>query len=68
MHLEEDFVIKDLRNNGFGNIGSFIYYQGFRGPIKIWEMNYPLDIEFKEEYLDITYDSSVSEAKPGEYY
>ena len=68
MHLEEDLIINELRRNGFTNLGNFVYYQGFRGPIKIWEVNYPSDIEFKEEYLEIEYaDIAINEAKPGEY-
>ena len=41
------------QNPGF--YSDFIYYQGIRGPIRIWEINYPEDIELKEEYLDIAY-------------
>ena len=54
VHSEDDILIQDIRSQGF-NIEEFIYYQGIRGPIKIWEINYPLDIELDEEYLSLDY-------------
>ena len=47
---EDDFVIDQLRSQNV-NVGNFVYFNGVRGPIKIWEIKYPADIEFKEEYL-----------------
>ena len=38
------------------NLPEFVYYQGIRGPIKIWEIEYPegfsVDEKTKEKYLD----------------
>jgi hypothetical protein len=52
-HSEEDFVVKSLRSQGV-NAGEFVYYQGFRGPIKIWEVNYPENVIEREEFLKMT--------------
>ena len=50
-HVESDMVINSLRSMGYQG-GEFIFYQGLRGPLKIWEVNYPEDTkvipEFKE--------------------
>ncbi len=52
---EDDFIVGQIKagNPGFSN--DIIYFQGFRGPIRIWEINYPKDIEFKEEFIDTVY-------------
>ena len=50
VHSEDDAAIKSLNSQGF-EVGEFVYYQGFRGQIKIWKVNYPGDITFKEEFL-----------------
>jgi hypothetical protein len=31
-----------------------MYYGGFRGPIKIWEVTYPENIIAKEEFLRLS--------------
>ena len=55
VHLETDFIIEQIRlqNQGFEN--EFIYFNGLRGPIKIWELNYPIDIPYRKEYIDTEY-------------
>jgi len=49
-HLEQDPFVNSLKSQG-ASIGDFVYFQGFRGPIKIWEVNYPSNILEKEEFL-----------------
>jgi hypothetical protein len=49
------------QNSGFES--DFVYYQGVRGPLKIWEINYPKSIEFKEEYVDTNYPEEISIAR-----
>jgi len=54
VHSEDDSVVSALRNQG-GSIGDFVYYRGFRGPIKIWDVQeIPEEIrvvpEFKEGF------------------
>ncbi|MFH1503084.1 MAG: STT3 domain-containing protein [Candidatus Diapherotrites archaeon] len=48
-HVEQDVIIDYLNAQG-ANL-EFVYYGGFRGPIKIWEVNYPENIIAKEEFL-----------------
>ena len=50
VHSEPDMVVSDLNMQG-ANVGELIYYQGFRGPIKIWEVDYPENIIEREEFL-----------------
>lgn len=53
-YTEDDQVISSLESQGL-EIGDFAYFQGIRGPIKIWEITYPEDIKFKEEFIDVNY-------------
>lgn len=63
VHNEPDYVIRDLKKQGL-DVGDFVYYGGLRGPIKIWEIEYPSDIQKKQEYLEINYPNpALSEAK-----
>ena len=50
VHTEHDMFVGSLKSQG-ANIGDFIYYQGFRGPIKIWEVKYPENVVEREEFL-----------------
>lgn len=66
-HTESSYIIENLRSQGL-EIGEFVYYQGFQGPIKIWEVSYPSNVEFKEEYLLRNFPNPDLEvADPGEY-
>ena len=49
-HSEPDLFVGSLNSQG-ANIEDFVYYQGFRGPIKIWKVDYPSDIIEREEFL-----------------
>lgn len=49
-HVEQDPLIENLNSQG-ANLGEFAYFNGFRGPIKIWKVDYPLNILTKEEFL-----------------
>lgn len=48
-HSELDPLSKNLQSQG-ANIGEFIYFNGFRGPIKIFEIDYPSDTIAYEEF------------------
>ena len=53
-HSELDPVVASIRSQG-GNIPEIVYYNGFRGPIKIWEVQeFPEDIIAHEELRDRT--------------
>jgi asparagine N-glycosylation enzyme membrane subunit Stt3 len=67
IHSEGNLVIESLREQGL-EIGDFVNYQGFQGPIKIWEISYPSNIESHPEYLETDFpDEGLNLAKPGEY-
>ncbi|MCH7850054.1 MAG: hypothetical protein IH845_00220 [Nanoarchaeota archaeon] len=51
-HEESNSVIKSIRSSGYSG-GEFIYYQGLRGPIKIWEVDYPSETEIIEEFKEV---------------
>lgn len=65
-HTESDIFVNDLKQQGY-NLGEFIYYQGIRGPIKIWKIEYPSDIKFNSDYLKTEYPPELEIVKPGEY-
>lgn len=52
VHEEHDPVVNSIRSQNL-NIGGFVYYQGFRGPIKIWETGYPDDTPVIEEFYNV---------------
>jgi hypothetical protein len=54
VHSEDDAVVAQLKQSN-PNIPDIIYYQGFRGPIRIWEIKYPKNVEFNPEYLKLDY-------------
>ncbi len=49
-HSEPDPIVENLLAQN-AQVTEFIYYQGIRGPIKVWEVNYPEDIIGREEFL-----------------
>ena len=67
VHSEDNPIIAELKGKGM-DINDFIYYQGFQGPIKIWEINYPKDIKINSDFLKTNYpNDELRLAKPGEY-
>ena len=65
-HVEPNLFIEDLRNQGV-ELGEFVYYNGFQGPIKIWEIEYPLDIQLNLDYLETNYPKELRISNPEEY-
>ncbi len=59
-HSEEDYITGILRTQGINT--EFVEFQGFRGPIKIWEIDYPKNVVLKEEYLQIEYPEHLRNA------
>ena len=66
VHLESSTLINTLKNQGV-DIGEFAEYQGFNGPIKIWEISYPSNIKSNEDFLKVEYPEKLNMAKMGEY-
>jgi hypothetical protein len=52
VHEEYGPVVSSLKAQNSG-IGEFIYYQGFRGPIKVWETGYPADTPVIKEFYEV---------------
>ena len=50
VHGQDDPVIASLKAQGL-KFEEFIFFNGFRGPIKIWKVDYPDNIIAKEEFL-----------------
>ena len=50
VHSQPGQVVSSFGSQG-ANFGEFIFFQGFRGPIKIWEVSYPSNILAKEEFI-----------------
>jgi len=51
-HVEEDPVVASLKAQGI-SLGDFVYYQGFRGPIKIWDVSeVPAETRAIEEFRE----------------
>ncbi|MCK5608574.1 hypothetical protein KAR91_42220, partial [Candidatus Pacearchaeota archaeon] len=66
-HLEPNSVVENLQSQGALN-GDFVYYQGFQGPIKIWEISYSDDMEVNPDFLLKRYpDEELRLAIKGEY-
>lgn len=51
IHSEDDRVVRSLKAQQFFE-GDILFYNGFRGPIKIWETNYPKDTPVHEEFYE----------------
>jgi len=67
VHTESSPFVDSLKANNI-DVGEFVYYQGFQGPIKIWEIKYPNGMKVNEEYLKLVYPNQQLEiAKEGEY-
>ncbi len=53
VHSEDDFLVAQVKAQN-PEIGDFVEYGGLRGPIRIWEIDYPSEVGFREEYM-LTY-------------
>jgi hypothetical protein len=49
---QEDYVVNLLKQQGV-NVGSFVYFNGLRAPLSIWEIDYPSDIVANEEFMAV---------------
>lgn len=50
-HTQPDYILQMISAQNGIKLGDFAIYQGFRGPIKIWNVTYPSDVQFKPEYI-----------------
>lgn len=58
VHSESDAIVSILTSQGI-SVGDFIYFNEFRGPIKIWEIKYPRNMEVDQFYLETEYPDSI---------
>ncbi len=58
VHSEPDAIANILTAQGI-NVGEFVYFNEFRGPIKIWEIKYPRNMEIDQFYLETEYPDSI---------
>ena len=65
-HIEDSLVVQQIKSQGL-NVGKFIYYQGFQGPIEIWSINYPSGMKVDQRYLSFDYPAELQTAMPGTY-
>ncbi len=57
-HSEDDFIVKELKTQGLSS-NDFVLFDSVRGPIKIWEINYPETIELRPEFLETYWPESL---------
>lgn len=54
VHQQPDYVVDQLKSQGV-QLGQFVYYNGVRGPITIWEIDYPAGMTVNQQYLNTQY-------------
>lgn len=52
-HSQDSPLISSLKSQG-ARFGDFVYFNGFRGPIKIWKVDYPSNIISRKEFTRTT--------------
>jgi len=57
-HKEDDFLVLQIKSDYPGYNEDFIYYGGFRGPIKIWSLSYS-GIQYNESYIETEYPENL---------
>ncbi len=63
VHSEDDYIVDQLkRANLLRPDEDFVVYQGLRGPIRIWEINYPEGTQEVTEYLSKEYPEHLRRA------
>jgi len=64
VHTEQSLLVESLKQQGL-DLGDFVYYQGFQGPIKIWEISYPKGMQVNSEYLKLETPAELDTVNPG---
>lgn len=62
VHKEQSELVTQLKQQGI-DVNDFVYYNGFYGPITIWEVNYTGEEKYNSEYLQKTYPESIKDRK-----
>ncbi len=58
-HSEDDIVVAQIKEQNPTFDSDFVYYQGLRGPIRIWEIKYPKDIKYDKKYISTEYPADI---------
>ncbi len=58
VHSEDDIVVKQLKASD-QNLSDIVFFGGVRGPIRIWEINYPKGMVLNNSYLSTEYPDSL---------
>lgn len=58
-HSQPDFILQQVSAQGL-SLDEFVYYNGIRGPIKIWNINYTGDEILNPKYLNTTIPSDIT--------
>jgi len=62
VRTEQDMVVESLKSQGM-DVGDFVFYNGIRGPIKIWKVNYEGNEKINPEYLQTDYPERIVQRK-----
>jgi hypothetical protein len=54
-HSEDDYIVEQIKAQNPEFEGDCVYYQGFRGALKIWEIKYPYGMKVIPEYVQTNY-------------
>jgi hypothetical protein len=67
-HSEDNLIVADLKKQGM-DLGEFVYYPlagGFQGPIKIWDISYPNNMQLNSTYLETSLPDELDSTTFGE--
>ena len=67
VHSEDDLIVSQIKSQNPDFNFDIIYsgipgYRGLKGPIRIWEISYPEDVKFNEDYLSRVYPTEIKYA------
>lgn len=61
-HSEDDLIVSEIKSQSQNFNSDFVDYAGFRGPIKIWKIDYPANVTFNPEFLKTEYPEELIRA------
>ncbi len=59
VHSEDDFLVEQIKSQQQGFSKDIIFYEGLRGPIRIWEIKYPRNMKVNQEYLNLDFPNKI---------
>jgi len=57
-YKQNDFILQQFESQGV-QLNDFVYYQGIKGPITIWNINYPAGQQSNPEYLNVVFPGEI---------